>query len=137
LAIGIAVAYAGATGRFTELIKRKADRPIFVVWCTAWICFSSFWVGMNLYKGHRYLTALRDGKCSVVAGIVHVIHQQPYGGHDAGDHIMIGGQDFQYSDYSASLSYAQTISHGGALKEGVRARLFCLGGKILEVQVLP
>ena len=100
-----------------------------------WFLFSGFWFYSNISTGKMWTSALANNQCEVVEGIVQVLHQQPWSGHDVGDHISIGGKDFTYSDYVETLGYHQTISHGGQLKNGVVARLHYIGDVILKVEI--
>jgi hypothetical protein len=75
------------------------------------------------------------GERRVTEGVIHVTHQQPAHGHSSGDKISVGGRAFEVNYYLATPGYKQTIAHGGALREGVYARLHYEGGVILKVEV--
>jgi hypothetical protein len=117
----------------------KINRPKLIVFsCVGmpfWFLVSGFWFYSNISTGKMWTAALANNQCEVVEGTVQVLHQQPWSGHDAGDHISIGGKDFTYSDYVESLGYHQTISHDGQLKNGAVARLHYIGDVILKVEI--
>ncbi|CAG0971024.1 hypothetical protein ANRL2_01638 [Anaerolineae bacterium] len=60
----------------------------------------------------------------VAEGYVHVLHMQPANGHDQGDVVNIGGVEFEIDAYMLTFGYAHIIAHGGALKEGIYARVY-------------
>jgi hypothetical protein len=111
--------------------------PIFFMclWATFWFFASGAWLYLNLTNGRLYTAALANNQCEVVEGTVQVLHEQPAGGHDAGDRIRIGDKEFTYSYFTSTLSYNRTISHGGKLTNGVTARLHYLGNAILKVEI--
>lgn len=67
----------------------------------------------RLYDSHTYGT---------VQGIVHIVRIEPYGKQDL---IQIDGIDFEVSCYDSMLfTYSKASACGGALTEGVYARVF-------------
>jgi hypothetical protein len=87
--------------------------------------------------GLNYTKALNNGDCEITEGIVHVLHYEPYGGHDPeGERISVSGQEFNYSYYEgAGLAYHNTFAHNGVLVEGAKVRVFHLKGKILKIEL--
>jgi hypothetical protein len=75
------------------------------------------------------------GNTLVAEGVVHVSGVQAYHGHNSGDKITVDGQNFEVDYFGASPGYKQTLEHGGALQEGVYARLHYCNGMILKVEV--
>jgi len=73
----------------------------------------------------------------VAEGVVHVSGTQAYHGHNAGDQITVGGQPFVVNYFHATPGYKQTIARGGALRQGVYARVHHCNGVILKVEVRP
>jgi len=78
------------------------------------------------YLNHRYDT---------IEGMVEVLRTQPASGHAPGDLIRIGGVQFDIDYFVSTPAYRQTISRGGALSNGVQARLCYKDRKILKVEV--
>lgn len=84
-----------------------------------------------------------DGSSQVTEGVVHVVHlQQPRvikGRTERGlrstDLISVEGRNFEFGYFLCSPGYKQTVVYGGALREGVYARLRHYGGVILKVEV--
>ena len=119
--------------RFTdemELFK------LFLIWILIFGFFLIvFMVGIP--EADHLIDVYRNGKCEITEGIVHVTHYQPFGGRSPGDKISLGDRKFEVNYYSGILpgGYKQTISHGGALGEGVYARLHHYNGVILKVEV--
>ena len=70
---------------------------------------------MELYRNDQY---------RVAEGVVEVLHEQPYGGHDKGDIIRIGEDELKIDYYTSTFGYKKTISHCGALVDGVYARVY-------------
>jgi hypothetical protein len=134
LAAGLLMLAAVLTGRVRW--RESGDTVIGLVVCSL-LCsaISLPWLVSNLRAGGTYTRALREDRCEVVEGTVEVLHLQPKSGHDAGDRIRVGGREFQYSYFAATLSYHRTVAHGGALTDGAKVRLHHLDGAILKVEV--
>ena len=80
------------------------------------------------------------GEPQITEGVVHVSSMQPYWrplgkGHHPGDKITVGDQPFEVDYFHESLGYKRTIAHGGALGEGIYARLHHYNGRIVKVEV--
>lgn len=82
------------------------------------------------------VSAYRNNQYKVVEGTVHVLYEQPKSGHTKGDIISIDGKEFEINYFIRTRAYHKTISHGGALNEGVYARVYHYKEKILQVDVL-
>ena len=96
--------------------------------------FALVWVMANIVHGHTYTRVLKSGQCDVTEGVVTVIHQKSWPGH--GDHhILVNDVEFVFRPSLGTLEYRGTISNGGALTDGVYARLHHYGGKILKVEI--
>ena len=76
-----------------------------------------------------------SGQSEVTEGTVHVTHMQPRHGHADGDKIIVGDRQFEINYFMVTPGYRQTIAHGGALREGVYARLHHYEGVIIKVEV--
>lgn len=133
---GVAVTIACVTGRLRLKEREGCAVIVMIVWCLFWVPVSTWWVGSNLKTGRLYTTALRNGQCEIVEGIVKVLRQQPASGHAAGDRVRIGSREFEFSYYQSTLSYNETIAHGGALVDGARVRVHYLNDAILKVEIL-
>ena len=73
---------------------------------------------------------------TVLEGTVHVLREQPYGGHAPGDLIEIDGTKIEINKFESNMqAYSQTIAHGGHLTEGAHARICLLDGLIVRVDV--
>lgn len=81
---------------------------------------------LDIYNRQQY---------KIAEGQVEVLHTQPSEGHDTGDLLRIGGVELEVDAFLSTFGYRQTISHGGALAEGVYARVFYTGTTILRVDV--
>ena len=137
LCVGVGAVIVAACSSKSGRLSRLQKIWIFCFWAPIWFLFCGFWLYSTLSSGKVLTAALANNQCDVVEGTVQVLHEQPYGGHDAGDHIRIGNRDFTYNYYSGMLGYHQTIAHGGQLKDGVAARLHYLGDMITEVEIKP
>lgn len=134
-------------------VKRRIDygserftSVFFILWALGWGVIS----GSTLYSQIKDYSELYriyyEGNYSVVEGNVVVLHEQPSGGHDRGDVIVVDGIEFEFSYFSETFGYNQTISHGGALTDGRPVRLiYCerpaaigvgTDNLILRVQIL-
>ena len=74
-----------------------------------------------------------NGGYEIVEGEVHVSHEQPKGGHAKGDVVIIDGKSYEIGYFDSKAGYKQTIAHGGCLKEGVYAKLYVYGDRILRI----
>ena len=91
---------------------------------------SSIWLGSNIYDGYRFTHVLKDGRCRVVEGTVHVIRDEPWSGRGGGI-IQIADKKFGIVSHQDKLSYRGT----GLLVEGIIARIHYLGNDMLKVEI--
>ncbi len=116
--------------------RRRWKGPAFLIfWAGVWLLVHFPYFVDATARMSRLIEASRTGQCKSVDGVVHVTHEQPENGHASGDKITVGNQNFLVDFYKVTPGYRQTISHGGALREGVHARLHYLDGVILKVEV--
>jgi hypothetical protein len=119
-----------------QMFSSQKVSAVFVALCSIlWIGFNAFVAYFDFTDLRNLLSIYQDGRSQVTEGVVHVIHQQPAAGHSAGDKISLGGQIFEIDYFHRAPGYNQTVEHGGALKEGVPARLHHDNGVILKVEV--
>lgn len=141
MTIGIIVLVFGVIGLSVKIKDREKFgkayyKPGFITfWATLWILFHIPLLELGTSKTESLLEIYQSGKCNITEGVVEVLHEQPSGGHDAGDQIKIGNETFTFSYFTVTPAYKQTISHGGALQEGAYARLHHYRGKILKVEI--
>lgn len=126
MAIGIGIAIAGMLWlvrvRRTQAGWRKTLNSLLLV------AFGAIWLAVTLPVWR---------KSEVTEGTVHVTHMQPVHGHTSGDRIIVGDRAFEIDYFVLTPGYRQTIAHGGALREGVYARLRHYDGVIIKVEVRP
>lgn len=128
LLIGIVIFIVGIS-LFRKVKKEQGCVPevlkaVFILfWAIIWIGIHGLSLGMQVVTYSELLNIYNKHLYSVVEGKVQVIHEQPRGGHDRGDLIVVGDKEFEFSYFEESFGYHQTISNGGVLKEGVYARL--------------
>ena len=95
--------------------------------------------GLGWWVAHinLFAFAISDirGNTQVAEGAVQVSGIQAYHGHNSGDRITVGGQEFEVDYFYATPGYKQTIAHGGALQQGVYARVHHCNGVIIKVEV--
>ena len=123
----------GYFGRYTSVKKRYSI--VMVIIGALWLSLSPTVLSVieekneiqNLYDANHYET---------VEGIVKVLREQPRSGASVGDLIEIGGVRFEINFYDETPGYRLTIANGGALKDGVRARLRYIGQFIVKVDVV-
>lgn len=141
LVVGIAILTVGIVG--LVLRKRTQGRfpkrlwtPAFMIfWGVVWLLMHiPLWL-IGTSDIDQLLELYQSGRSEIAEGIVHVTHKQPSGGHAAGDKITVGGQEFEINYFIVTPGYNKTISHGGALREGVYARLYYHNGVILKVEI--
>lgn len=144
ISIGIIALVIGVVGLIrwkqgNHKFPKKIFRPAFITfWGAIWLfahihLLQSGDLGTSWAK--ELINAYENGHCKITEGIVHVRHEQPVTGHDAGDEICIDDQTFFVSSFLITPAYAKGIANGGVLKEGVYARLHHYRGKILKVEI--
>jgi hypothetical protein len=135
LGIGIGITVVYFTGHLPVRSRNCFTTSFFVVWSTVWLLASTIWLASTLLTAYRYHEALYNNHCEVVEGRVTVLHEQPWGGHAPGDHIMIDNAEFEINYYWSTLAYKRTIAHGGVLTDGAQVRICHLDGDILRVEL--
>jgi hypothetical protein len=79
-------------------------------------------------------SALRQGRCEIVEGVVSEFHPMPWSGH-AMESFAVNGKRFEYSDYAVSAGFNNTASHGGPITEGMHVRVHYYGNAIARLEV--
>ncbi len=79
--------------------------------------------------------AKENGNYTIVEGKVEVLHEQPEGGHDKGDIIVIDGVKFIINYFVLTPAYKTTIAHGGVLKKDAHVRVLHFDGKIIQIDL--
>ena len=116
--------------------RKEAGTPSFLlVWSILFLSGATAGFSVRIWHSHGLLSAYRDGTAQVIEGTVHVLREQPEGGHAEGDLIEIDGTQLVVDRYVMSSAYRHTIAYGGVLREGTRARVWHYGRKILRVDV--
>jgi hypothetical protein len=82
----------------------------------------------------RLNSALREGRCEVIAGVVSDFHPMPFNGHQM-EWFTVGDRRFQYSDFVVSAGFNNTASHGGPIHKGVQVRVHHFGNEIARLEV--
>lgn len=84
----------------------------------------------------KFYDVYKNGEYEILEGVVNVIQYQPVHGHGNDELIEISGKKLYFDYFKWTFAYDITISHGGCLKNGVRARLFVYQGNILRVDIV-
>jgi hypothetical protein len=142
MAIGIGAAIAGMVWLVRAWRMQAGWRQMFNAACLSG--FGAIWLIVTLPLWNlatrdtdRLFLIPLSGQSEVTEGTVHVIHMQPAHGHASGDKIIVGDRQFEIDYFRVTPGYRQTIAHGGALREGVYARLHHYDGVIIKVEVRP
>lgn len=116
--------------------RKEAAAPAFIlVWSIVWLSLAGFGFSINSFRSYRLVIAYKDGTAQVVEGTTHVLREQPESGHAMGDLIEINGIRLVINYFDVTPTYKQTIAHGGALREGIVARVWYYDGRILRLDV--
>ena len=89
----------------------------------------------SIIQSNKLVSAYEHGQYEVTEGIVEVLHKQPHEGHDKDDIVRIGNQEFEIDYFNGTRGYNLTIAHGGALKEGVYAKVYHRKGTIIRIDI--
>jgi hypothetical protein len=81
---------------------------------------------LHVYWGQTY---------NVSEGMVTVLHEQAREGHDEGDIIRVGNDQFEINYFRYTPGYKRTIARGGVLRQGVYARVFHYKGTVLRIDI--
>jgi hypothetical protein len=142
MAIGIGTVIAGMVWVMRVWRMRAGWRRMFNA--VSLIGFGAIWLIVNLplwnlatLDTDRLFLIPLSGQSEVAEGTVHVTHMQPAHGHASGDKIIVGDRQFEIDYFRVTPGYRQIIAHGGALREGVYARLHHYDGVIVKVEVRP
>jgi hypothetical protein len=82
----------------------------------------------------RYRHALRSGKYETLEGRVERFTPMPPGGH-APERFTLRGEDFSYTDYSASPFFHKTAADGGPIHDRAYLKVAHVNGNIIRLQV--
>ena len=130
-----------------EVILRKKGKGIFpwatstmpptfgiVVGSILLIGYSAILI-YSIVQSNRLVSAYKNGEYDIAEGIVHVLHTQPRGGHDKGDIVRIGNDEFVIDYHKFTVGYDLTITNGGVLKDGIYARVYHKKGIIMRIDI--
>jgi hypothetical protein len=142
MAIGIGAVIAGMVwlvrARRTQAGWRRMFNAVSLIGLGAiWLIVTLPLWNLATSDTDRLLLIQVSGQSEVTEGTVHVRHMQPRHGHSSGDKVIVGDRQFEIDYFRVTRGYRQTIAHGGALREGVYARLHHYGGVIIKVEVRP
>jgi hypothetical protein len=82
----------------------------------------------------RSRRALRSGAYEALAGRVERFTPMPPGGH-APERFTLRGEDFSYTDYSASPFFHKTAADGGPVHVGAYLKVAHVDGNIIRLEV--
>lgn len=116
-------------------LKEGKKPSILLVGSILWLLLASVGFSVNLHQSYRLVSVYRNRTAKLVEGTVHVLREQPEGGHAEGDLIEINGALLVVDYFTLTPAYKQTIAHGGVLREGRTARVWHHDGKILRLDV--
>ena len=88
----------------------------------------------NWREDSTAIAALYDGPHQIVEGLVSDFEPMPYEGHKD-ECFSVQQQSFCYSDYSTTLGFHRSASHGGPIREGLPVRITYHDGMILRLQI--
>ena len=89
---------------------------------------------MQLQLRAALISALRDGRATVVEGRVYDFDPMPFSGHKR-ECFKVQGTCFCYSDFAVTPAFNQTRSHGGPIYEGLQVRVHHVDSAIARLEV--
>lgn len=122
-AVGLAVLLLGASRRSTWMVALG----------TAWAVSGALSSGILWVKHVQCMSV----PAQVVEGRVEVLSVQAFDGHSLGDVLDVGGHRVVVDSNSTRPGYSVPIARGGALRDGVHARLVIRGDRAMRVEVVP
>lgn len=124
---------------FCQKSVRWFGRLVGGIWLLVWVSVWTLVLVQLVAAGLRSTVALHNGRCQIVEGTVEVLHRGSPNGHDGGDRIRVGTNEFQIEPGISvnAMYYHKLIADGGVLTNGAYARLHVLGHAIVKVEIKP
>ncbi|MCB9586450.1 MAG: hypothetical protein H6718_13695 [Polyangiaceae bacterium] len=116
---------------------RKSERVALLITGIGFSVLGAFQANDSAKRQDRLYRAYAEGKCRVVEGTVHLDHVQPWEGHDLGDVVRLGDEEFVIDHFRSTPAYHQTIAYGGVLREGAAVRVWLYRGAVLRIDRVP
>jgi hypothetical protein len=89
---------------------------------------------VTIWQFNQFVHAYRQGRCTVIEGVVEEFHQMPATGHGL-ESFEVAGHKFSYSDFHATPGFHQTGFRGGAIRPGITVRIYYLGNDIARLEI--
>ncbi len=122
LIIGIFIAFATKDNYHCHSNKKRSPYSILIVGVIFSVASTIFYL-FDAGGNDMLYDAFINNEYKTVEGEVHVFHEQRAMGHSKGDIIEIDHETFVIDAFYRTAAYKKIIAHGGALKEGVYARI--------------
>jgi len=140
LLMPVAGMFATLIGSIILIIRRKRKmaftKGIYLPWIlviTGLFCVTLSFVLWN--KANDLFDIYTKGRYEIIEGRVQVLRKQHFHGHSPGDLIKINDSQFVIDYFTIGPEYKKTISRGGALRDGVFARIYHYKGDILRIDL--
>ena len=135
VAVGLLFVFAGP---IVTRLKRPGGFGAYTFFGWIFFSFACLWtIGaatMIIWQNLHDRDAAREGKCSVVEGLVERFHPEPPEDH-ASENFDVKGVHFEYSTYSIDSGFNLTVPQGGPMREGLPVRICYHNNKILRLEI--
>lgn len=123
IVLGLAMVFSKTVSR---LFSRGTNPTLYVLFSRFWLGFAVLWTtvaGAETWRqSYETASASRSNSCLSAEGQVQDFDPMPASGHKR-ESFTVSGVPFEYSDYSTTGGYNNTVAHGGAIVDGAYVRL--------------
>lgn len=133
---GLAVVGIAFRNRFKGRLANAGKSAVLLLFIALlWTAFHAYFLFQYLGEREQLVALYETNAYESVEGVVQVLHEQPRSGHDQGDIVKIGEQQFEINYYRKTHAYRTTLAHGGVLRDGVTARVGYVNDEILAIEI--
>jgi hypothetical protein len=125
-------------GPILTKLKRPGRYGAYAFFGWIFFSFACLWtIGsatMVIWQNLHDREAVREGRCSVVAGLVENFHPDPPEDH-ASERFDVSGVHFEYSTFTIGSGFNLTVPQGGPMREGLPVRICYSNRRILRLEI--
>jgi hypothetical protein len=113
---------------------RKLPRWCYAIMPLPPVALSAFWLLTSWTDYSRLRSALEQGRCVVVEGVIQDYRAAPPTGHGK-ESFVVNSQYFEFQEGASMPGFSFERRNGGPLANGVRVRVHHMGNDIARLEV--